>query len=297
VTDIDWTRTAVVMVLPDAIVRHRAVALLEDLFAEGFEPLEYRLIEPGPQEIDDMYRTNIEGVWETYRYRALDRLYEFGPSLYVLIADRSARGPGEGHEYLQELKGSGNLHKAPPNCLRRRHGAINTMLALMHSSASPHDAETEARILSRPTHLQGEPDRATPVLQFAALLQDGYPEEVRDYDHCLAAYRARLLIALWELLDASGRERALAAADGTGLAEPGVGAEIAARLRDDVDPMLVTALAYDFDGTEPPVPPERIWRSLNGHGIKIDRWEHLVLSSCAYFEPLRRRDAGVQRAA
>jgi hypothetical protein len=163
VNAIDWTRTAGVMVMPDAIVRHKAVALLEDLFAEGYSPLEYRLIEPGPQEIDDMYRTNIEGVWETYRYRALDRLYEFGPSLYLLVEDVSERSGAECHSYLQAIKGSGNLHAASPTCLRRRHGAINVMLALMHSSASPEDAEAEARILSGRSILAGEPENVARV--------------------------------------------------------------------------------------------------------------------------------------
>ena len=293
---VDWQRTTLVGIAPDAIAKHVAAPLLGAILDEGFEPIRYRLIDPGPEQIDELYRTNIEEAWETYRYRALDRLFEFGPTLLVLLRDVSGRAPGETHAHMHRLKGSGDLHEVPPDTLRRRFGAVNIMLSLMHSSASPEDAEVETGIMFGRSLLAGDPDELDApvdqphVLEFARFVQSGYPRETRDFEDCLSGLRARLVSALWELLTPEGRQLAVRLEDEGALAAAGAGARIGEHLRPGCEPALVAALECDFVPGTIPMPPERIWRLLAGYGVQVDRWEELVLGSSAYFRPFRKHE-------
>jgi nucleoside diphosphate kinase len=83
--DVRWERTVLLLVTPDALARHLTIPLLGEVSAAGFNPVAYRLVTPGPEEIDRLYRMNIDFVWDTYRYRAVDLLFRFGPSLAVLL--------------------------------------------------------------------------------------------------------------------------------------------------------------------------------------------------------------------
>jgi hypothetical protein len=277
------------------VAKHVAVPILERILDEGFAPVRYRLIEPGPAELDDLYRANIDEIWHTYRYRALDRLFEFGPSLVVLLHDVSSRAAGEGHSRLMELKGSGDLHALPPTTLRRTFGAVNVMLSLMHSSRTPDDARAETRILFRKWLLSGEEDdveadvEQIPLLDFARLLQASRGHETRDFDDCLSAFRARLVTMLWELFDDEGRGRAAELGVTGGLAEPGVGRVLSRHLH-GADPALADALECDFEPGRVTIAPERIWRLIGGYGASLDGWERLVLGSSAYFKPFRKHD-------
>lgn len=292
---INWDSTTLVLIAPDAIAKHVAVPLLERILSEGFEPIRYRLVEPGPAEIDDLYRANIDEVWHTYRYRALDRLFEFGASLVVLLRDTLGGPAGGGQVRLTELKGSGDLHLLPPTTLRRAFGAVNVMLSLMHSSKSPADARTEAGILFRKWLLRSEPDELEadvdeiPLLDFARLVQASRGRETRDFEDCVSAFRARLVTILWERLDDVGRERAAQFAAQGRLADAGAGRALSQHLR-HVDRGLVDALECDFEPGGVTVEPERIWRLVGGYGVSLDAWERLVLGSSAYFKPFRKRD-------
>lgn len=293
---IDWQRTTMVGIAPDAIAKHVAAPLLGAIFDEGLEPIRYRLIDPGPEQIDDLYRTSIEQAWETYRYRALDRLFEFGPTLIVLLRDVSGRANGETHAHMTRLKGSGDLHAAPPDTLRRRFGAVNIMLSLMHSSASPEDAEVETGIMFGRSLLAADPnDPGAPVdqphvLEFARFVQSGYARETRDFEDCLSGLRARVVSALWELLTPEGRRLAVRLENESALAASGTGTRIAEHLREGCEAALVAALECDFVPGTMPMPPERIWRLLAGYGVRLDSWEELVLGSSAYFRPFRKHE-------
>ncbi|HXM55324.1 MAG TPA: nucleoside-diphosphate kinase, partial [Candidatus Dormibacteraeota bacterium] len=142
---IDWSRSVVVLVTPDGVVRHRARPILERVEAAGFAPTHCRVCWLGPEDLDEMYRSNIDFVWDTFRYRLLDQLFQLGPCLAVVLADLG--GDGEPHGRLSRLKGATNPYKAPAGSIRRDLGGINSVLGLMHGSDSPEEAAYDGSIL------------------------------------------------------------------------------------------------------------------------------------------------------
>jgi nucleoside diphosphate kinase len=299
VTDVNWNRFVLLLITPDAIVRHLAIPLLEHVERIGLRPARFRLVEPGPEEIDRLYQVNIDFVWETYRYRSVDLMFKHGPSIAVLLEDE-LRADGSGHGRLMEAKGSGDLHEASPDSIRRRLRSINVILSLMHTSAGPEDAEREAPIFfDRP--VLGVAARSTveqpgeSIWDFCRLLELSAPAEPREFDDVLAGFRTKLATALWELFRPEGRELLLEwSAEGPErFRESGAGARLATHLDDECEPLLRAALASEFEpGPELPLRAERVWPLLEGHGIPIDPWERLVLSTSLYFRPWRREEVG-----
>jgi nucleoside diphosphate kinase len=294
---VDWNRFVLLLITPDALVRHLAVPLLEHVEHIGLRPARFRLVEPGPEEIDRLYKVNIDFVWETYRYRSVDLMFKHGPSLAVLLEDE-LQADGSGHGRLMDAKGKGALHEASADSIRRRLRSINVILSLMHTSASPEDAEREAPIFfdrpvlgvaARPTFEQpGES-----IWDFCRLLELSTPAETREFDDVLAGFRTKLATALWELFRPEGQELLIEwSAEGPDrFAESGAGARLAAQLDDECEPLLRAALASEFEpDPDAPLRVERVWPLLEGYGIPIDRWERLVLSTSLYFRPWRRRE-------
>jgi nucleoside diphosphate kinase len=289
---VPWERTVLLLVTPDAVARHLTIPLLGEVSAAGFTPIAYRLVTPGPEEIDRLYRMNIDFVWDTYRYRAVDLLFRFGPSLAVLLEDVQTAG-GEGHRRLEGLKGRGDPTRAAPDSIRRRLGSINGILSLMHTSESPADAEREAAIFFVKPTLGTGSDRSAvesgaSIVEFCRLLEQGLPAETRDFDRVLGGFRAKLAVALWGLLSPEGRKLALDWRV-TGLerfAAPGAGAELAACLQGG-EPLLHAVLAAEFDPDGDPLPSERAFGLLAGYGVLVDAWERLVLTTSLSFPPIR----------
>src|SRR5262249_11113968 len=140
----DWSRSVVVLVTPDGVVRHLARPILERVAAAGFAPTHCRQCWLGPEDLDEMYRSNIDFVWDTFRCRLLDQVFQLGPCLAVVLADLG--DDGDPHGRLSRLKGATNPYKAAAGTIRRDLGGINSILGLMHGSDSPDEAAYDASI-------------------------------------------------------------------------------------------------------------------------------------------------------
>lgn len=270
------------LLLPDALARQAALPIVELLADEGFEAVGHRLLAPTAQELDAIFRVNVDAVWETYRYRSLDLLFRLGPGLALLLADR--RGDGDPLERLRALHGGDDPVAAPPESIHRRFGSVNAILSLLHVPASPEDdAQVRATLFGA-----GARRDDVPVRTFCRLLAAG-PAEQRGFDDVLAAYRVRLAAALWELLRPSGRElvRAWTAEGRAAFAQPGAGAALAEHLGEECERALRECLAAEFEPGAATVQPDRAWRLLEGFGIALDPWERLVLTTSTYFPPVR----------
>lgn len=270
------------LLLPDALARHAALPIVELLAAEGFEAVGHRLLAPTAQELDAIFRVNVDAPWETYRYRSLDLLFRFGPGLALLLADR--RGEGNPLERLRELHGGDEPAAAPPGSIHRRFGSVNAILSLLHLPASHEDdAHVRATVFGG-----GAPRDDVAARTFCRLVAAGTAEQ-RGFDDVLAAYRIRLAAALWELLRSPGRDLVQEwTSEGRGaFARPSAGATLAEHLDDGCERPLRECLAAEFEPGEATVSPERAFRLLEGFGISLDSWERLVLTTSAYFRPVR----------
>jgi hypothetical protein len=278
------------LLLPDALVRHAAAPILELLVDEGFEPAGHRLLAPTALELDAIFRVNVDARWETYRYRSLDLLFRLGPGLALLLAG----GGGAPLERLRELRGGDDPTVAPLGSIHRRFGSVNAILSLLHIPVSAEDdAQARALVFDR---LPG-PDSVS-TLAFCRLLAAGPPER-RGFEDVLAGYRVRLAAALWELLRPPGRDlvRAWTAEGGAAFARPGAGAALAEHLDDRCERPLRDCLAAEFEPGAVTVQPDRAWRLLEGFGISLDPWERLVLTTSAYFPPVRSAARAAEPAA
>lgn len=289
---IDWQRTVLLMIMPDALARHLALDVLDRVEALGLVPWRYRLVEPGPKEIDELYAEHIGFVWKTYQYRALDLALRLGPSVAILLRDVETSN-GEGHRRLEAAKGAGDVHRASPDSIRRSVGSINVLLSLLHSSDSPYDADRETPIFfpaaaaGRYDEGLGEP--AETLRDFLRLLALERPREERLFEDVVAALRLKVVTALWEALDPDGRRLAaeLEERGVEALAARGAGAALAAHLAPATDPDLVACLACEFEPGAPRVDPETAWRVLNRHRVRTDTWERVVLATSMDFAPFR----------
>jgi nucleoside diphosphate kinase len=278
------------LLLPDALARHAALPILELLVDEGFEPVGHRLLAPTALELDAIFRVNVDAPWETYRYRSLDLLFRLGPGLALLLAG----GGGSALERLRELRGGDDPTAAPPGSIHRRFGSVNAILSLLHVAASPaDDAQARAIVFDRPP----EPDSVS-TFAFCRLLAAGRPER-RGFEDVLAGYRIRLAAALWELLRPAGRDLvgAWTAEGRAAFARPGAGAALAEHLDGSCERPLRECLAAEFEPGALTISPDRAWRSLEGFGISLDPWERLVLTTSAYFPPVRSAAAEPAAAA
>src|ERR671938_405252 len=193
---IDWQRTVMLMIMPDALARHLALAVLDRVEALGLVPWRYRLVDPGPREIDRLYEPHIGFVWKTYQYRALDFAFRLGPSVAILLRDVET-GDGAGHARLEAAKGAGDVHRAAPDSIRRSLGSINVLLSLLHSSDTPYDAERETPIFfpaaaggGHGREGLGEPGET--LRDFFPLLAPQRPRGGRVFDDVLAAPRLKI---------------------------------------------------------------------------------------------------------
>jgi nucleoside diphosphate kinase len=270
------------LLLPDALARHAALPILELLEREGLEAVGHRLVAPTAQELDAIFRVNVDAPWETYRYRSLDLLFRFGPGLALLLADR--RGDGDPLERLRALRGGDDPAAAPPESIHRRFGSVNAILSLLHVPVTPED-DAGARVTVFGVEA---PRDDVPARTFCRLLAAGPPER-RGYDDVLGAYRVRLVAALWELLAPPGRDlvRAWTSEGRAAFARPGAGARLAEHLDERCERGLRECLAAELEPGALTVEPERAWRLLGGYGIELDPWERLVLTTSAYFPPVR----------
>ncbi|MEU2060958.1 nucleoside-diphosphate kinase [Streptomyces sp. NPDC013455] len=292
---VDWSRSVVVVVSPDSFIRGVGRRIVDEVLLSGCEELAARVVQPGSLLLDTIYddlaRKRI--YFGTYRYRAIDALYGLGPSLALLL-----RGSPGIHQQFTRLKGSGPLEKASRSSLRLRFGAVNTILGLLHASDSPEEAELDWQTFfvrdwnnPGPSELPESPTRlSTPGARVLAGLLDSPPGtgESRGFLQVRDQLRRGLVAHLWELLpqpEGAPMAQRLAALDGGPLSGEFVTA-MAKSLDGSADLLLRKALTASFTPDEPPLDTDRLWRTLEGHGITVDPWARAVLTTCQYFPPL-----------
>ncbi|MEV4099771.1 nucleoside-diphosphate kinase [Nonomuraea sp. NPDC049649] len=279
--EIVWDRTVLFLFPPDALMRHLVTPVLERLEKHGFEPIRYEVLWHRPPGQDAFHETKITSVWKAYFYRQVDAVFDLGPSLALLVEDRSpAPDP---HLRLRALKGASDPAAAEPGTIRRDLRGVNVLLDLVHSADSPEDSRHEAGIFmggGYGTPLDGD---LRPLRDLVALLEAGTPRESREFDDVRAGLRARVVAALWHELDDEARklapELAVAARDGAG-------AELAALL--PARHPLADFLACDFLPGGERHDLRRAAARLAVYGVSMDRWEHAVLQTSMLFPPLRR---------
>ncbi|MFE9660188.1 nucleoside-diphosphate kinase [Streptomyces sp. NPDC005955] len=291
----DWSRSVVVVVSPDSFIRGVGCRIVDELLMSDCEEVAARVVQPGSLLLDviydDLARRRV--YFGTYRYRAIDALYSLGPSLALVL-----RGSSGIHQRFTELKGSGPLEKAARTSLRLRFGAVNTILGLLHISDSPEEAELDWKTFFvrdwnnlGPSELPDSPARlGTPGARELASLLDNPPGsgESRGFFQVRDQLRRSLVAHLWELLPPAETipvARTLAALDGAPLSNEFV-TQMAESLDGAADLLLRRTLTASFTPDEPALDTGRLWRSLEGHGVRVDPWARAVLTTSQYFPPL-----------
>lgn len=290
--DHPWHGYAFSFVSPDAIARRLAARIVDRVLRAGFTAEYCRLVQVGPEQLDAAFAGDAGAAGAIYRYRILDRLFAYGPVLAVIYRDRG-EVTGDPYRRLKELKGATDPGDARPGSIRADLGAINTILGLMHSADSPAESAEEAALFlpgeplgaDRPP--AGQPERGTDGASLPGLLRllDAGPPVLGDFQAVLAAHRARVLAACFADLSADARARLLdSPADWLGA--PGAGAVFAAGLRGGDHPASSLLRAEWVPGL-PSLPLRDYASRLAALGLAADRWEELVLTTSAYFAPVR----------
>jgi nucleoside diphosphate kinase len=289
----------VVVLSPDSFIRGLGRRIVDELLSTGCEEVAARVVQPGSLLLDTIYDdlASKRIHFGTYRYRAIDALYGLGPSLALLL-----RGSPGIHRRFTEMKGSGPLERAAEASLRRRFGAVNTILGLLHASDSPEEAELDWRTffvrewnnLGRSDLPESHTRPATPGARVLADLLDRPPgaREGRGFLQVRDQFRRTVIAHLWELVPSPGAA-SLAEGLAKDLAVPGGGpldddlvARFAESLDGAADLLVRRALTSSFTPDDPPLDVHRLWTSLLGYGIDVDPWSRAVLSTSQYFPPL-----------
>jgi nucleoside diphosphate kinase len=287
VGEVDWSRTVFVLIASDAVTRRLGGAVLDRLTGIGYVPAGWRVLWHRPADLDAFHEKNITTAWRAYFYRLVDRLFAFGPTVAVLLRDE--RTTGDSHQRLREAKGASEPAEAAAGTVRADLGAVNAMLALMHSADSPADSARESAVFLGADRVRGTGDPAE-LRALLALLDGAGPAERRGYPQVLAGVRARLLAAVWDRLAPQARREAMSALHGgiAELARPGAGDRLAAWLPGD-DPIR-EVLGSDFTPQRPGPDLDRVRPLLRLHGTDLDPWEDLVLATSRRFEPRREAE-------
>ncbi|RCG32104.1 hypothetical protein DQ384_06200 [Sphaerisporangium album] len=285
-TAIDWQRTVLVLLPPDALERHLCSSVLDLLERHAFTPVRYDVLWHRPPNQDSWQERNISSVWEAYFYRQVDLVFDLGPTLALLVEDGQADvSPEPPHKRLRALKGASHPAEAAPGTIRRDFRAINVMLDIIHTSDSPEDSELEASVFFGPGLGRPLDGGQTELRELVALLEAGIPRETREYDDVRAGLRSKITAAVWNDLTAEARKLA------PGLAtdpRPGAGAELAALLPGGASHPLAELVSCEFLPDHPQVDLKRGAAQLAVYGLTLDRWEHAVLRTSMTFPPLRR---------
>ncbi|ROO63353.1 nucleoside diphosphate kinase [Micromonospora sp. Llam0] len=297
---VDWERTVFMLLAPDALARHLGGPIMDRVVAQGFQPVAWRVLWHRPTNLDAFHERNITQVWKAYLYRLVDQLFDFGPTVALLVRDVRPDPRHPSHTRLRLAKGASDPAEASPGTIRADLGSINVMLALMHSSDTPADSQRESAVFTdggfdggsggdyggggSAGYSGGDPADLRTLLD---LLSRSAPAERRGYPQVLAGLRARVLALAWpELSDSARRSAAdLLAGDPGDLAATGAGEKAAGLLA--VGHPLAPVLAAEFTPDRPGPDPARVQDLLAVHGARLDPWERLVLATSRRFPPRR----------
>ena len=146
--DLDWDTTVFVLLAPDALARHHGRAVLDRLARAGYAPVGWRLLWHRPADLDAFHEQNITRAWKAYLYRLVDRLFAYGPTVALLVADQRAAPGRNSHARLRAVKGGSEPADSAAGTIRGDLGSINAMLALMHSADTPADSRHESAVFT-----------------------------------------------------------------------------------------------------------------------------------------------------
>lgn len=281
--EVDWDRTVFVLICPDGVARQHSFTILNALAAADLTPLAWRVLWHRPDGLDSFHERNIASAWQAYRYRLVDQLFAFGPSVALLMADQGAGSGPDPHTRLRLLKGPSDPAQADPGTIRGDLHSINAMLSLLHSADSPADSASESAVFAGVDGFTG--DDCEGLSAALGLLEASKPREQRDYPEVVAGLRAKALAAAWPQLPRPLRKTAAALLEAgpAELAAPGTGERLASLL-DPAHP-LASLIGADFTPAAPGPDPDRVAATLAGFGAAIDEWERLVLATSRRFWP------------
>jgi nucleoside diphosphate kinase len=285
--DTQWQSGAFCLITPDCLRRQLARAVLDRLREAHFVPGGWRPVRIGGAQIDAVAVIQGVGAGKAFHYRALDCLFGLGEALAIRLEDTAGRAPQELYRQLSALKGS-TPEKSRPGSIRHDIGCINAVMSLLHVSDSPENSARESAAI-----LGDDPDAAallqpSHLADYLTLLASTQPRERRGFEDVLTAVRGRIVAALWKDLPARGRELAAELLGSGELAQPKAGALIAAEL--PAGPgrhPLAAVLARSFTPADRPAEIGDVPLLLQLHGCAADPWEHAVLATSCYFEPVR----------
>jgi nucleoside diphosphate kinase len=293
VAEIDWDRTVLTLVAPDALVRHVGGEVVRRMQAEGFTPVAWKPMWRRPSALDAFNERNINEVWKSYLYRLVDRLFAFGPAIALLMRDTAPVDGVSSHDRMRKLKGASQPELVDAGTIRGDLDSTNIMLALMHSSDTPQESAQESVVFTSPGGFStGEPGDLWTLMRGIEL---GFPKESRGFEGVVAALRARIVSALWDDLPGPARDLATTLLTGAvaDLAAAGTGARLA-DLFDRPDHPLTAILRDDFAAEAPPdvdlrpvIDIDAAHLILRAHGIRLDPWEDIVLATSLRFPPRR----------
>lgn len=280
-----WIDHVFCMITPDSLRRRLAWAILERFQGIGLTVAGWQLLRVTARQNDIIAAAQGAGADSTYRYRAIDALFDLGPTLALRLRDCSSL-PDEIYRRAQCLKGASDPRDLLPGTIRHDLGALNTVMSLLHVSDSPGNSARESAVIL--SGIDGPPflDAASLGSELR-LVEAGWPAEARGFRDVLSAVRSRLVASLWGLLSEKGQALAAELHQQGGLADPHAGQLLAAELgpAGEHHP-LAEVLRATFDPSQPPVDMRYTADLLALHGIGLDPWEHAVLATSMYFEPV-----------
>ncbi len=290
---IDWDRTVLTLVAPDAIVRHVGDVVVERMQDAGFRPVAWKPMWLRPTALDSFNERNINEVWKGYLYRLVDRLFAFGPAIAVLMYDDTPSDEVSSHDRLRVLKGKSQPELVAEGTIRGDLDSTNIMLALMHSSDTPAESEVESVVFTSPGGFStGVPGDLWTLIRG---MEMGFPKETRGFEGVVASVRAKVISALWDELPLAARELAgtLQAGGVAALGAAGAGARIADAFGRP-DHLLTPILRDDFAADAPPdidqspvIDVDAMHPALRAYGMRLDPWEDIVLATSLRFPPRR----------
>jgi nucleoside diphosphate kinase len=280
-----WTDRVFCLITPDCLRRHLTNQVLDRFAHVGLRVARWRLAQITAAQLDMVAELDGAKRRDVYKYRAVDALFELGPTLQLVLADQDGRPGAELYATIQAIKGHSDPALAPEGSLRRHLKSVNEILDLLHVSDTPERSAIECGIFAG-----SDPGLFTDA-EFApalALIEAGQPIETRPFTAVLAGIRARLLGQLWSALTPPGRQLATDLHSRGELGDPKAGMLIAEHLEVHGDPVgLGDILAARFDGSAPRLDMADVRARMAVYGLTLDPWEFTVLATSSHFEPAR----------